>query len=237
MVNSMVGLPQGRGKIERFFETINECLLMNLPGYSLNGRTASRPALGLNTLQGLLEKFIVEQYHFQPHGTTGQAPVARWAYGFLPQLPASLEELDRLLLTVEKPRKVQRDGIQFQGLRYIAPTLAGFVGESVTLRYDPRDLAEIRVYYQDRFLCRAVCQDIAEMEITEGALSYPALSGDLTLLIATRCWSGISCPFKRILGRKGIIKSPRQLRILLNMLIFNVVIYNKMLFLIRFIAN
>lgn len=89
-----------------------------------------------------------------------------WAKGFLPQLPESPEILDLLLLTIHKPRKVQRDGIRFQGLRFISPTLAGFVGELVTVRYDPRDLAEIKVYYREKFLCTAICQDIAEMVVS-----------------------------------------------------------------------
>jgi len=69
--------------------------------------------------------------------------------------------LDLLLLTVAKPRRVQQDGVRFQSLRYIDPTLAAYVGEDVTIRYDPRDMAEIRVYHQERFLCRAVCQELA----------------------------------------------------------------------------
>src|SRR3712207_7225201 len=48
-----------------------------------------------------------------------------------------------------KARRVHRDGIWFQGLRYLDLTLAAYVGEAVTIRYDPRDLAEIRVF-QDR---------------------------------------------------------------------------------------
>jgi putative transposase len=73
----------------------------------------------------------------------------------------SLEQLDVLLLTVAKPRRVQQDGLRFQSLRYIDPTLAAYVGEDVLIRYDPRDMAEIRVYHQERFLCRAVCQELA----------------------------------------------------------------------------
>jgi putative transposase len=46
----------------------------------------------------------------------------------------SLEHLDLLLLTVAKMRKVQTDGVRFQGMRYIDPTLAAYVGESVVLR-------------------------------------------------------------------------------------------------------
>jgi len=76
-------------------------------------------------------------------------------------MPASLEQLDLLLLTVVKPRQVQRDGIRFQALRYISTTLAGFVGEAVTIRYDPADMAEIRVFHDDRFICRAICQELA----------------------------------------------------------------------------
>ena len=70
-------------------------------------------------------------------------------------MPDSLEVLDLLLLTVSTPRKVQRDGIHLHGLRYFAITLAPYVGEPVTIRYDPRDLAEIRVYHDDEFLCRS----------------------------------------------------------------------------------
>jgi putative transposase len=71
-----------------------------------------------------------------------------------------------LLLTVPTARKVHPDGIRFQGLRYLDTTLAAYIGESVTLRYDPRDAAEVRVFYRDRFLCRAVCPELAGTIIT-----------------------------------------------------------------------
>ena len=40
-------------------------------------------------------------------------------------------------------------------------TFAGYVGEDVVIRYDPRDMAEIRVYHKDSFLCRATCQELS----------------------------------------------------------------------------
>jgi putative transposase len=49
----------------------------------------------------------------------------------------------------------------YQGLRYVDTTLAAYVGESVTLRYDPRDMAKIRVFYKERFVCRAICPKLA----------------------------------------------------------------------------
>ena len=90
----------------------------------------------------------MDTYHRRVHPETGQTPVARWAAGgWLPRMPDSLEALDLLLLTVATPRKVQRDGIHCHGLRYFSLTLAAYVGEAVTVRYDPRDLAEIRVFH------------------------------------------------------------------------------------------
>jgi len=159
---SIAGKPRGRGRIERFFETINQRLLCTLPGYSPAGCADQKPVLTLPELDEALQVFILEQYHHESHSATGVAPLERWQeHGFLPQLPESLEKLDLLLLTVAKSRRVQQDGIRFQSLRYIDPLLAAYVGESVTVRYDPRDMAEIRVFYHNRFLCRAVCQELA----------------------------------------------------------------------------
>ena len=61
---------------------------------------------------------------------------------------------------------MQRDGIRFEGLRYASPTLAGFVGEAVTVRFDPRDLSEIRVFHHDRFVCRAISEEHAGEVVT-----------------------------------------------------------------------
>lgn len=81
-------------------------------------------------------------------------------------MPAHPEDLDLLLLTVATARKVQRDGIQFASTRYVSPVLAAYVGEQVTVRYDPRDNGEIRVYFNDTFLCRAIAPELAAESIT-----------------------------------------------------------------------
>lgn len=77
LVNSGVRRPRGRGKIERFFESVSQVLLSRLPGYALAG--ASRKAeLTLAELAGELERFVVEEYHNVPHTTTGFKPQERW---------------------------------------------------------------------------------------------------------------------------------------------------------------
>lgn len=162
MIFSAPGRPRGRGRIERFFSTINQRVLSDLPGYIGPGARTSEPSISLPSLDQAIRRFIVEEYHGRPHSGTDAAPAERWSRdGFLPRMPDSLDLLDLLLLTVARPRQVHRDGVRLNGLRYIAPALAAYVGEPVMVRYDPADMAEIRVYHKERFLCRAICPDLA----------------------------------------------------------------------------
>lgn len=167
LIFSECGEPRGRGKIERFFQTVNQLFLCELPGYTPPHTTPATAQLTVMEFDRQLRSFLLDRYHQRIHSETNMAPQARWdAAAFLPQLPESLEQLDLLLLTVAKPRRVQQDGIRFQGFRYLDLTLAAYVGEQVTIRYDPRDMAEIRVYHQNTFVCRAVCQELAEQTIS-----------------------------------------------------------------------
>ena len=163
LTHSIPGQPRGRGRIERFFKTLQQMLLCELAGYAPpKSPVRGHPELTLSDFDTRLRAFVFDVYHARPHSETHIPPQQRWeAGGFLPQMPDSLEQLDLLLLTVAKPRKIRRDGIRFMGQRYMDPTLAAYVGESIILRYDPRDVAEVRVFYQDRFLCRAICQELA----------------------------------------------------------------------------
>lgn len=167
LIHSTVARPQGRGKIERFFGTLNTELLPELAGHLKNGKLLTEPKLSLHELDLKIESYIVNTYNQRLHCEINAIPLKLWlGNGWLPNMPTSLEELDVLLIMVAKNRVVRRDGIRFQGLRYMNTTLAAYVGESVTIRYDPRDLAEIRVFYQDRFLCRAIDPKHSGVEIT-----------------------------------------------------------------------
>ena len=103
LIFSRQGEPRGRGKIERFFETVNQLFLSKQPGYAPPGTPKPPPVLTLAQLEDRLHTFLVADYLQRVHGETDMAPQARWeAGGFLPQLPDSLEQLDLLLLTVAK---------------------------------------------------------------------------------------------------------------------------------------
>lgn len=167
LVFSTGGVPRGRGRIERFFRTVNQLLLHCLPGYGPGSRPLSKPQLSLEEFEQAFHRFLVHVYHHRSQEALKGTPQARWeANAFLPQLPESLEQLDLLLLRAARTRKVRRDGIHFQRMRYMDPTLAPYIGADVVIRYDPRDIAEIRVYHQSRFLCTAICQELAGQTVS-----------------------------------------------------------------------
>jgi len=166
LIHSTVGRPQGRGKIERFFGTINTEVLAALPGRFGPGIRPPDPVLDLPSLDHEIGAFIAI-YNDREHSEIGRSPRDAWvADGWLPRMPDTFEELDGLLLTVPKNRFVQRDGIHFQGQRYLSPTLAPFVGRTITIRYDPRDISEIRVYDHDTFICTAIDEDHPNLRLS-----------------------------------------------------------------------
>lgn len=163
LIFSQVAQPRGRGKIERFFRTLNQKLIHTLQAVTQNG--SQRKYIDLKSLDALIYAFIIE-YNHTAHPEIRETPAARWQRnGFLPQLLDSLEYLDLLLLTEAKPRKIFRDGIRFQGLRYIDILLAPYIGETVVIRYSPSNITSIRVFYKGRFLCQPICSELSQLKI------------------------------------------------------------------------
>jgi putative transposase len=163
LIYSKVGEPRGRGKVERFFRTLNQTLLSDI---AIINKGKGITKLSLKQLDKLVYQFIV-QYNNNVHSQLGVSPVKRWQEdGFLPNILESIEYLDLLLLTVKKPRTIRRDGIHFQGLCYFDVTLAPYVGQSVIIRYKPSNITSIRVFFQDKFLCEAVCNALANQTVS-----------------------------------------------------------------------
>jgi len=169
LIFSTVGMPRGRGRVERFFKTLNQLFLHTLPGFIAkeDGKPTSRPQLTLAEFQTLFREFLLDTYLQRPQQEMETTPKARWeGSGFLPHMPTSLEQLDLLLMTAVKTRRVRRDGIHFHNLRYVDTNLAAYIGEDVVIRYDPRDMGEIRVFHQGKFVCRALCQELEGQEVS-----------------------------------------------------------------------
>jgi putative transposase len=163
-------LARAKGKIERFWRTLNEQLWCELPGYvgsDLKNRPENiAPVLTLSEIERYLVAYFLAVYHVRPHTTTGDPPILRWQKaGFEPRMPASLRQMD-LLLSMSQSRKVLRDGIHMNGLIYWANELAGMIEERVLVRFDPQNVAFAVVYHQNRYLCTASVPELSGVKIS-----------------------------------------------------------------------
>jgi len=160
--------PQGKGKIERFFETMNQLFLCELPGYTPEDKAPQKPGLTLEEFRRTFHEWLINEYMQRKNEDTGESPFLRWSQKLqVPRMPESLDSLHMLLMTVPDRRLVRNDGIHTLTLRYINTDLQfGYMRESVVVRYDPTDVSQIFVFHDNKFVCVARCPEIADIKPT-----------------------------------------------------------------------
>lgn len=117
-------------------------------------------------LEKLLVRYIVDNYNQRLDARMGdQTRFQRWESGLIvaPDV-LSARELD-ICLMKQARRRIQTSGyLQFENIMYRGEYLAGYAGETVILRYEPRDITEVLVYRKENnkevFLARAFAQDL-----------------------------------------------------------------------------
>ena len=168
--------PSEGGIVERPFKTFNTELFSTLPGYT-GSNVQERPedaekeaCLTLRDLERQIVRYIVDNYNQRLDARMGdQTRFQRWESGLIIAPDTiSVRDLD-ICLMKQARRDIQRGGhIQFANLMYRGEYLAGYEGETVLLRYEPRDITEILVYRREEnkevLLARAHAQDL-EAEI------------------------------------------------------------------------
>ena len=127
--------PEGKGKQERFFETLRAQFL---PEVETSDITT------LSALNESLWAWLECLYHQRVHTETAQTPLARYSAGLEQVRAVDPETLRHAFLWREK-RKVKRDAtLSLQGNRYqVDPRWAG---RTLELRFDPFDLSQIELY-------------------------------------------------------------------------------------------
>jgi putative transposase len=159
--------PSDGGIVERPFGTFNREFFSTLPGYVSSSiemrspKAETEACLTLVQVEQLLVRYVVDHYNQRIDARMGdQSRVGRWEAGRMAQLPLLGErELDICLMRRDQ-RTVYRNGyIQFANLTYQGEHLAAYAGESVILRYDPRDITTVWIYQlqgsKEVFLTRA----------------------------------------------------------------------------------
>jgi len=134
--------PEGRGKIERFFQFVQSDFLPELPHSSV---------ATLVQLNESLLAWLEVIYHRKLHSETGQAPLDRYRQDDAPaSRPADPTELRQAFLHREERKVAKTATFSFQGNRY---RVAAYLrGQTIHLRYDPFDLTRLEVWFQNSFL-------------------------------------------------------------------------------------
>lgn len=134
--------PEGRGKIERFFQFVQSDFLPELPKSSV---------ATLHQLNESLLAWLEVVYHRKLHTETGQAPLDRYRQDDASATrPADPTELRQAFLHRDERKVTKTAAFSFQGNAY---RVAAYLrGQTIQLRYDPFDLTRLEVWFQNTFL-------------------------------------------------------------------------------------
>jgi transposase InsO family protein len=136
LIHSRPYIPQGRGKIERFFLTVRKQFIPLLPD-----------ELTLERLNELLIQWISDDYHARAHSSTGQTPLERYLsqVHLIRSAPKDLRDYFRIPVR----RKVDKDRtVTLDGRLYEAPV--GLMGKTVTLLYHTEDPQRVEIWHDEQ---------------------------------------------------------------------------------------
>jgi putative transposase len=135
LVHSRPYVPQGRGKVERFFRTVRSQLLSGFRGSTLD------------ELNLVLDCWLRDQYHQRKHSSTGQAPLERFTrhVELLRTAPANLEDYFRKVAR----RRVAKDRtVSLDKRLYEAPV--ELIGRRVQLLYHEHQPEKVEIRAGER---------------------------------------------------------------------------------------
>jgi transposase InsO family protein len=135
LIHSKPYTPEGRGKIERFFRTIRGEFL---PGFRGDN---------LSELNEVLALWLEDVYHRRPHGSTGQAPFARFTEN-LHCLRSAPENLNDFFRHTARRRVAKDRTVILNGSLYEAPV--ALIGCQVQLLYQPDEKNRVEIRYQSQ---------------------------------------------------------------------------------------
>ena len=144
LVHSKPGRPEGRGKIERVFETVRMQFLVEVEAH---------PPADLAALNRLFSAWVETVYHRRVHSETGQAPIDRLLGNGPPELPTPAR-LHEAFLWSEVRMVTKTATISLHGNTFEVD--AALVGSRVDVVFDPFDMECVEIRFQGRSMGQGV---------------------------------------------------------------------------------
>jgi len=194
--------PWLKGKIERWFRTLEEQIVHTIPGTVMSKwenrkfyNSEKFAVLTIDELNWIVAKWVIDIYHQDQHGKIGRSPAQAWKEGLQEITPHRVIP-DNLLVPLTGlivPRALREGGIRFKGLRWDSEEFSkarAFLPDSanVQVRIDPLDITLCYLYDEKR------------SEWIEGQLVEPVEARGRTL----NQWVTIARLRKRIAERGNI---------------------------------
>ncbi len=161
LTHSTPGRPQGRGKIERWFRTVDDQFLVEVKDTTAEELAAQgiSQAEALLELNRLFKGWVETVYHTRIHTETDQTPLERWRTGFDragtgPQMPAKDDLREAFWWSQFRTVNRKTATVSLLNNKYeVDPVL---VGRRVELLFDPFDLSDITVHFHGKTFAKAV---------------------------------------------------------------------------------
>lgn len=160
------GMPQMRGRNERFFRTLNKGLFSRVDGQTFENvvvkgdyKAEDRAVLDVAEIGRMIVRWIVDVYHNTPHaGLGGETPRNAWLRlsKMYPVMPPPDADVNRHIFGTTVERRIGNEGVRVLGLRYQSLELQRLrrdVGlKPVLVRLNPADLGHVSVRTKEGWL-------------------------------------------------------------------------------------
>jgi hypothetical protein len=144
LIHSKAFVPQGKGKVERFFRTLRMQFLNQLDMEKIKGLEDLNSRLWAWHPGGTRG-----EYHRTIHSSLNETPLDKWmrlsehVRYLSPQIDLEEIFLHRMKRKIYNDRTISLDGILYE-----AP--AHLVGKRVEIRFNPQDKSRVKVYFEGK---------------------------------------------------------------------------------------
>jgi putative transposase len=163
--HTVAGMPQQRGRGERWFGTLNMAVSTLSPGRTFSdiatkgdANPADRAVMTFDDFAFAIVRWIVDGYHNTPHrGLGGETPLQCWRrlsvqYGVTPSPDMRRQ---RLVFGQNMVRKLTKEGLTVLGVRYHSERLALWMNrndeDQIDVRWHPRDMGAVEARLGDEW--------------------------------------------------------------------------------------